>query len=76
MIPQQLLHFELKSLNSKLKRKNRGISVFCLIVSDPIPADKGQSVSYQLAKSQINGGDTPDVVISPRSNKLIKRKSK
>lgn len=43
--------------------------------SDPIPADKGQSVSYQLAKSQINGGDTPDVVISPRSNKLIKRKS-
>uniref|UniRef100_K1PJ18 Protein FAM13B n=1 Tax=Magallana gigas TaxID=29159 RepID=K1PJ18_MAGGI len=44
--------------------------------SDPIPADKGQSVSYQLAKSQINGGDTPDVVISPRSNKLIKRKSK
>ncbi|XP_056017820.1 protein FAM13B-like isoform X2 [Ostrea edulis] len=43
--------------------------------SDPIPADKGQSVSYQLAKSHINGGDTPDVVISPRSNKLIKRKS-
>ncbi|XP_061196169.1 protein FAM13B-like isoform X1 [Saccostrea echinata] len=43
--------------------------------SDPIPADKGQSVSYQLAKSHINGGGTSDVVISPRSNKLIKRKS-
>lgn len=71
VIPQQLFHFELKFLNS-----GSWYQCFFLIVSDPIPADKGQSVSYQLAKSQINGGDTPDVVISPRSNKLIKRKSK
>ncbi|KAJ8319293.1 hypothetical protein KUTeg_004384 [Tegillarca granosa] len=43
---------------------------------DPILAHKGQSVSYQRAKTKINGedGDDLQVILSPRTNKLTKRK--
>ncbi|KAK3090390.1 hypothetical protein FSP39_011458 [Pinctada imbricata] len=43
--------------------------------TDPILAHKGQSVSYQRAKSHLNGDESADVLISPRNAKLIKRKS-